>query len=82
MLFRSDKRLPFRERASRLVTFCASGVLTVGRATTIKRDIIINYLKRKDFIAEYTADIAEPAEKERAIKEFCILLARTGFEVK
>ena len=77
-----DKRLPFRERATRLVTFCASGVLTVGRATTIARDIIINYLRRKDFIAEYTADIAEPSDKEKAIKEFYTLLARTGFEVK
>ena len=77
-----DKRLPFRERASRLVTFCASGVLTIGRATTIARDIVISYLKRKDFILEYTADIPEPQEKEKAIKEFYTLLARTGFEVK
>ena len=77
-----DERLPFRERASRLVTFCASGVLTVGRATTIARDTIITYLRRKDFIAEYTADIAQPEEKEKAIKEFYTLLARTGFEVK
>jgi hypothetical protein len=77
-----DERLPFRERATRLVTFCASGVLTVGRATTIARDIIINYLKRKDFISEFTSDLPEPAEKERAIKEFYVLLARTGFDVK
>jgi hypothetical protein len=77
-----DKRLPFRERASRLVTFCASGVLTVGRATTIARDTIITYLKRKDFIAEYTADIPAPEDKEKAIKDFYTLLARTGFEVK
>lgn len=77
-----DKRLPFRERASRLVTFCASGVLTVGRATTIARETIISYLRRKDFIAEYTADIPEPAEKENAIKEFYVLLSRTGFDVK
>jgi hypothetical protein len=77
-----DKQLPFRERASRLVTFCASGVLTVGRATTIARDIVISYLRRKDFITEYTADIPEPQDKEKAIKEFYTLLARTGFEVK
>jgi hypothetical protein len=77
-----DNRLPFRERASRLVTFCASGVLTVGRATTIARDTIVAYLKRKDFIAEYTADLPQQEEKEKAIKEFYTLLARTGFEVK
>lgn len=77
-----DKRLPFRERAGRLVAFCASGVLTVGRATTIARDTIVVYLRRKDFIAEYTADIPAPADKEKAIKEFYVLLARTGFDVR
>ncbi len=77
-----DKRLSFHERATRLVTFCASGVLTVGRATTIARDIVVNYLRRKDFIAEFTADMTEPAAKEQAIKDFYILLSRTGFDVK
>ncbi len=57
-------------------------MLTIGRATTIARDTIISYLKRKDFIAEYTADITEPAEKEKAIKEFYVLLSRTGFDVR
>ena len=77
-----DPRLPFRERASRLVNFCASGVLTIGRATTIARDTVVSYLRRKDFISEYTADLPEPADKEKAIKEFYVLLARTGFDVK
>lgn len=77
-----DSRLPFRERASRLVNFCASGVLTIGRATTIARDTVVSYLRRKDFISEYTADLPEPADKEKAIKEFYVLLARTGFDVK
>jgi len=76
-----DKRLPFRERATRLVTFCASGVLTVGRATTIARDIVISYLRRKDFIGEYTADLPD-TDKEKAIKEFYGLLAKTGFDVR
>jgi hypothetical protein len=77
-----DKRLAFRERATRLVTFCASGVLTVGRATTIARDNIVSYLRRKDFISAFTEDIPEPADKEKAIKEFYGLLAKTGFDVK
>lgn len=77
-----DARLPFRERATRLVTFCASGVLTVGRATTIARDTVVSYLRRKDFIAEYTADIPELADKEKAIKEFYVLLSGTGFDVR
>lgn len=77
-----DKRLAFRERATRLVTFCASGVLTVGRATTIARDNIVSYLRRKDFISEFTDGIPEAADKEQAIKEFYSLLAKTGFDVK
>ena len=77
-----DKRLPFRDRATRLVTFCASGVLTVGRATTIARDTVVSYLRRKDFIAVLTEEIPEPADKEKAIKEFYGLLAKTGFDVK
>jgi hypothetical protein len=77
-----DSRLPFRERATRLVTFCASGVLTIGRATTIARDTVVSYLRRKDFIAEYTADLPDAAEKEKAIKEFYTLLSRTGFDVR
>ena len=76
-----DARLPFRDRATRLVTFCASGVLTVGKASSIARDTILGYLRRKDFITEFTADIPEPADKEKAIKEFYILLAGTGFNV-
>jgi len=77
-----DKDLTFRDRATRLVTFCASGVLTVGRATTIARDNVVSYLRRKDFIAEYTADIPDAADKEKAIKEFYGLLAKTGFDVR
>ena len=58
-----NKRLSFRERAERLVNFCASGVLTEGRATEIARKTITDYLKRKDFVSEYTADIPDPSEK-------------------
>jgi hypothetical protein len=76
-----DKALPFRERAKRLVMFCTGGVLTVGKATTIARDSVVGYLKRKDFVSEYTADIVDPAEKEKAIREFYTLLAKTGFNV-
>lgn len=77
-----DKNLVFRERALRLVTFCASGVLTVGRATAIARDTVVAYLRRKDFITEFTDGIPEPIAKEQAIKEFYGLLAKTGFDVK
>ncbi|MEQ8735867.1 MAG: hypothetical protein RIC29_13155 [Rhodospirillaceae bacterium] len=76
-----NKELSFRERAGRLVTFCSSGMLTEGRATEIARESITNYLKRKDFLSEFTADIPDPQEKEVAIRDFYKLLAQTGFKV-
>ncbi|MBL8642984.1 MAG: hypothetical protein JNK21_03545, partial [Rhodospirillaceae bacterium] len=76
-----DKALPFRERAKRLVMFCTGGVLTEGKATSIARDSVVGYLKRKDFVSEYTADIPDPGEKEKAVREFYALLAKTGFSV-
>jgi len=46
-----DKRLAFRERATRLVTFCTSGVLTVGRApsraTTLSRTCAVRISSRR-----------------------------------
>ncbi|TAL01824.1 MAG: hypothetical protein EPO08_09040 [Rhodospirillaceae bacterium] len=77
-----DSKLSFRDRALRLVSFASSGVLTVGKATAITRDAVVNYLRRKDFITEFTDGIADPADKEKAIKDFYTLLARTGFDMK
>jgi len=76
-----NKSLPFRDRANRLVSFCAAGFLTEGRATEIARQTITTYLKRKDFVTEFTAGIPDPGEKEAAIREFYRLLTQTGFEV-
>jgi len=76
-----NNELSFRERAGRMVAFCASGMLTEGRATEIARDTVTNYLKRKDFLSEFTADISDPSEKETAIRGFYKLLAKTGFQV-
>lgn len=76
-----NKRLTFRERAQRLVNFCAADVLTEGKATEIARQTITSYLKRKDFVSEYTADIPDPKEKEAAVRDFYKLLSKTGFEV-
>jgi len=77
-----DQKLSFRDRALRLVAFASSGVLTVGKATTIAREAIVGYLRRKDFITEFSADLPTAEDKEKAIKEFYTLLAATGFDVK
>ena len=77
-----DPALPFRDRATRLVTFCTGGVLTEGKAKSIARDTVVAYLKRKDFVSEFTLGIDQPADKEKAIREFYMLLSKTGFDVK
>jgi hypothetical protein len=77
-----DPQLHFRDRALRLVSFASSGVLTIGKATEISREAIVKYLRRKDFINEFIGDLTDPAEKEKAIKDFYTLLARTCFDVK
>lgn len=71
--------LPLRQRATRLVNFCAAGYLTQGKATDIARNRVTAYLKRPDFIAALTADVADPAEKEKTIRDFYAQLARAGF---
>ena len=76
-----DQSMPFKDRADRLVQFCSSGVLTEGRATEIARDRITTYLRRKDFVAEYTADIPDAPGKEAAVRDFYKLLATTGFNL-
>lgn len=76
-----DKALPFRDRATRLVQFCTGGVLTEGKAKTIARDTVVSYLKRKDFVSEFTLGIDQPGDKERAIRDFYTLLSKTGFNV-
>jgi hypothetical protein len=77
-----DPQMHFRDRAMRLVSFASSGVLTVGKATEIAREAIVGYLRRKDFITVFIGDLTDPAEQEKAIKDFYTLLARTGFDVK
>ena len=74
-----DAQLSFRDRAIRLVRFSTSGVLTVGRATTIARERITAYLKRHDFISEFTAGITDPAEQAKVITDFYALLTTAGF---
>ncbi|MCB2108117.1 MAG: hypothetical protein KDE14_10470 [Rhodobacteraceae bacterium] len=77
-----DPALPFRDRATRLVSFCAGGVLTEGKAKSIARESVVAYLRRKDFVTEFTVGIDDPSEKEKSIRDFYILLSKTGFDVR
>lgn len=68
-----------RLRAVRLVQFCASGVLTEGKAFNMARQAVLSHLRQPKFEAAFVADVPDPAQQERAIREFHDLLASSDF---
>lgn len=70
---------PLRDRAVRLVQFCAAGVLPEGRAMSRARQRIIDLLKVPNFDAHFVDGISDPARAQRALRDFHQLLVRAGF---
>lgn len=71
-----------RERATRLVQFCASGVLPEGRALARARARIKDILRQPNFDANFVADIADPAAAQKALRDFhALLINKAGFGV-
>lgn len=70
---------PLRHRAIRLMQMCTPGVLTSRRALGIVRERVIGHLRQPNFEQKYVADIADPALRERALRDFFTLLHRAGF---
>lgn len=70
---------PLRDRAVRLVQFCAAGVLPEGRAMTRARQRIIGLLKVPNFDAHFVDGITDPVKAQKALRDFHQLLVRAGF---
>lgn len=70
---------PLRDRAVRLVQFCAAGVLPEGRALSRARQRVVGLLKAPNFDAHFVDGIAEPARAQKALRDFHQLLVRAGF---
>lgn len=70
---------PLRDRAVRLVQFCAAGVLPEGRAMTRARQRIISLLRGANFDARFVDGIPDPAKAQKALRDFHQLLVRAGF---
>jgi hypothetical protein len=70
---------PLRDRAVRLVQFCAAGVLPEGKAMTRARTRILGLLRQKDFDAHFVEGIPDPARAQKALRDFHQLLVRAGF---
>lgn len=74
-----DPDLHLRERATRLVKFCSSGILIEGKALQIARKRIAGYLRQPNFVEHLTDDCASPAEAEAVVRDFYRQLAEAGF---
>ena len=68
-----------RERAIRLVQFCAAGVLPEGRALSRARTRILDLLRAPSFDARFVDGIADPALAQKTLRDFHHLLVRAGF---
>lgn len=74
-----DPTLSLRDRASRLIKFCSSGVLLEGRALQIARKRIAEHLRQPNFVEKLTEGAASPVEAEGMVRSFHHDLAEAGF---
>ncbi|MGE5503969.1 MAG: hypothetical protein ACM31L_06050 [Actinomycetota bacterium] len=70
---------PLRDRAVRLVQFCAAGVLPEGKAMTRARQRILTLLRQPSFDAHFVDGITDPAKAQKALRDFHHLLVKAGF---
>lgn len=68
-----------RDRAGRLVQFCAAGVLPEGKAMTRARQRILTLLRQPNFDAHFVDGITDPAKAQKALRDFHQLLVKAGF---
>ena len=75
-----DPGLPLRDRAIRLIEFCASGLLPVGSAAMQSaRDRVITLLRQPNFDMQLLEGLDDLAQCERTLRNFHALLMRAGF---
>lgn len=70
---------PLRDRAVRLVQFCAAGVLPEGRAMTRARQRILALLRQPNFDAHFIDGFTDPVRAQKALRDFHQLLVKAGF---
>ena len=67
-----------RDRAFRLVRFCASGLLPKGKALKRAQERALTLLKQPDFPARFVAGIHDPQAAQMALRDFFVLLKSSG----
>ncbi|MBI3445153.1 MAG: hypothetical protein HY055_07295 [Magnetospirillum sp.] len=68
-----------RDRAVRLVQFCAAGVLPEGKAMTRARQRILALLRQPNFDAHFIDGFTDATKAQNALRDFHILLVKAGF---
>jgi hypothetical protein len=68
-----------RDRAVRLVQFCAAGVLPEGKSLTRARSRILALLRQPNFDAHFVDGISDPIKAQKALRDFHQLLIKAGF---
>lgn len=70
---------PLRDRAMRLVQFCASGVLPDGKALALARERIVQLLRQPDFDAHFVEGASDGRAAQQMLRDFHLLLTTAGF---
>ncbi|MBI1775478.1 MAG: hypothetical protein HYR63_09035 [Proteobacteria bacterium] len=69
---------PLRLRAFMLMQLCTPALLPKGNALNLARGLVVEHLKRPNFEGQIVADIADPQEKERTLRQFHGLMREAG----
>lgn len=70
---------PLKDRAIRLVQFCAANVLPEGKAMDRARGRIIALLRQQNFDAHFVEGVTDPALAQKMLRDFHVLLVKAGF---
>lgn len=72
-----DPSAPLRDRATRLVDFCAAGLLPDGRSLRVARDRVVRHLRRPNFDQVFLEGV-DPEHHAEALRDFHQRLERAG----
>jgi hypothetical protein len=75
-----DPARPLRQRARMLMSMCLPDMLPPGKAVEAARPRVINYLRQPNFTTEVVADLTDPAERDKALRELFDLIRKAGFK--
>lgn len=75
-----DTTRPLRARARLLMSMCLPDMLPPGKAVEAARVRVVDYLRQPDFTTQVVADLSDPAEKEKALRDLFDLMRRAGFK--